>query len=162
MTRRNTSGMSCAGSYRTLRDGALEGRFSRHFVPGYDRVVPPGQDVLFSGRLEIRGPESQLERVVKCPGGRCDRSLARRHEVPEAEPPRKGRPVGCGVTVSRRFRKRSMTTRNTSGISSPDHTVPYGTVVWEGPFPALRAGLRSGCPSGTGCVVLREIGNPRS
>jgi hypothetical protein len=39
----NTSGMSCARSYRNLRDDALEGRFSRHFVPGYDRVVPPGQ-----------------------------------------------------------------------------------------------------------------------
>jgi hypothetical protein len=40
---------SCVRSYRTLRDGALERRFPRHFVPGYDRVVPPGQNVLFSG-----------------------------------------------------------------------------------------------------------------
>jgi hypothetical protein len=24
-------------SYRTLRDGSFEGRFSRHFVPGYDQ-----------------------------------------------------------------------------------------------------------------------------
>jgi hypothetical protein len=29
-------------SYRTLRDGSLGWRFSRHFVPGYDRTVPPG------------------------------------------------------------------------------------------------------------------------
>jgi hypothetical protein len=29
-------------SYRTLRDGSLEGRIPRHFVPGYDRLVPPG------------------------------------------------------------------------------------------------------------------------
>jgi hypothetical protein len=33
----------CARSYRTLRDGSLGGRFSRHFVPGYYRTVPPGQ-----------------------------------------------------------------------------------------------------------------------
>jgi hypothetical protein len=31
------------GSDRTLRDGSLEVALSRHFVPGYDRVVPPGQ-----------------------------------------------------------------------------------------------------------------------
>ena len=36
-------------SYRTLRHGSFEERCSRHFVPGYDRVVPPGQDVVFSG-----------------------------------------------------------------------------------------------------------------
>jgi hypothetical protein len=29
-------------SYRTLRDGSFEGRFSRHFVPGYDRCRPSG------------------------------------------------------------------------------------------------------------------------
>jgi hypothetical protein len=39
---RNTSGISYARSYRTLRDGPFEGRFPRHFVPGYDRTVPPG------------------------------------------------------------------------------------------------------------------------
>jgi hypothetical protein len=47
ITRRNTS-LSCAQSYRTLRDGSLEGRCSRPFVPGFDRVVPTGQYVLFS------------------------------------------------------------------------------------------------------------------
>jgi hypothetical protein len=30
-------------SYRALRDGSFGRRFSRHFVPGYDRTVPPGQ-----------------------------------------------------------------------------------------------------------------------
>jgi hypothetical protein len=30
-------------SYRTLRDGSFRWRFSRHFVPGYDRTVPPGR-----------------------------------------------------------------------------------------------------------------------
>src|SRR6202046_5474651 len=29
-------------SYRTLRDGSFEGRFPRHFVPGYDRCRPSG------------------------------------------------------------------------------------------------------------------------
>ena len=40
---RNASGISRARSYRTLRDGSFEGRFPRHFVPGYDRFVPPGR-----------------------------------------------------------------------------------------------------------------------
>ena len=31
-----------ARSYRTLRDGSFEGRFPRHFVPGYDRCCPYG------------------------------------------------------------------------------------------------------------------------
>jgi hypothetical protein len=30
-------------SYRTLRDGSLGWRCSRHFVPGYDRIVPQGR-----------------------------------------------------------------------------------------------------------------------
>ena len=34
--------ISYARSYRTLRDGSFEGRFSRHFVPGYDRGCPYG------------------------------------------------------------------------------------------------------------------------
>jgi hypothetical protein len=29
-------------SCRTLRDGSFEGRFPRHFVPGYDRCRPSG------------------------------------------------------------------------------------------------------------------------
>ena len=37
---RDTSGISRARSYRTLRDGSLEGRLPRHFVPGYDRCRP--------------------------------------------------------------------------------------------------------------------------
>ena len=31
------------GSHRTLRDGLFVGACSRHFVPGYDRTVPPGR-----------------------------------------------------------------------------------------------------------------------
>jgi hypothetical protein len=33
-------GLAAPRSYRTLRDGSFEGRFPRHFVPGYDRTVP--------------------------------------------------------------------------------------------------------------------------
>ena len=29
-------------SHRTLGDGSLDWGFPRHFVPGYDRIVPPG------------------------------------------------------------------------------------------------------------------------
>src|SRR6202030_1082326 len=42
MSTRNTSGIRCARSYRTLRDGSFAGRFPRHFVPGYDRCCPSG------------------------------------------------------------------------------------------------------------------------
>jgi len=35
--------INCTRSDRTLRDGSFEGRFPRHFVPGYDRRVPPGR-----------------------------------------------------------------------------------------------------------------------
>ena len=40
---KNPVGSASPRSYRTLRDGSLEGRFPRHFVPGYDQPVPPGQ-----------------------------------------------------------------------------------------------------------------------
>src|ERR1700704_1711922 len=46
---RNTSGIGCARSYRTLRDGTFEGHFPRHFVPGYDHAVPPGQNTFSPG-----------------------------------------------------------------------------------------------------------------
>jgi hypothetical protein len=36
-------GRQTLGSYRTLRDGTLIPRFSRHFMPGYYHSVPPGQ-----------------------------------------------------------------------------------------------------------------------
>jgi hypothetical protein len=41
------------------------GAFPRHFMPGYDRVVPPGQDVSFSGirilLVVILGPRFSVE-----------------------------------------------------------------------------------------------------
>src|ERR1700675_512785 len=55
---------SCARLYRTLRDGSFEGRFPRHFVPGYDRCCPYGTRlqtfrnsiylVLFAQGLDVR------------------------------------------------------------------------------------------------------------
>jgi hypothetical protein len=36
---------------RALRDGSLDWRCPRHFVPGYDRTVPPGQSPCPTGRF---------------------------------------------------------------------------------------------------------------
>jgi hypothetical protein len=80
-------------------------------------------------------PEGTL---LPVPEGRSDRSLAR------PAPPQKSRPVGHGL-IGAGMRTDSMigvislpeknmahlSTRNTSGRgSAPDHTVPYGTVLW--------------------------------
>jgi hypothetical protein len=71
--------------------------------------------------------------------------------------PDKASPVGYGVTVSRRFRRRSIGTRDTSGIgcARSDRTLRDGS--FGGRSQALRARLRSGCPSGTVGVVSREM-----
>jgi hypothetical protein len=42
------------------------------------------------------------------------------------------------------------------GLAAPDHTVPYGTVLWRTLSQALRARLRSVCPYGTGLQTLRN------
>jgi hypothetical protein len=42
------------------------------------------------------------------------------------------------------------------GLATPDHTVPYGTVLSRTLSQALRARLRSVCPYGTG---LQRAGN---
>jgi hypothetical protein len=63
----NTSVIGCARSYRTLRDGTFEGPFPRHFVPGYDRVVPSG-----------RGPAGGLS-SFKCPGASCLATISLSH-----------------------------------------------------------------------------------
>jgi hypothetical protein len=44
------------GSYRTLRDGFLGGRFPRHFVPGYDHAVPLGRNTRNLMRWTGRDP----------------------------------------------------------------------------------------------------------
>ena len=59
---RNTCGISCARSYRTLRDGSFDGRFPRHFVPGYDQPVPPGQS-----HSPIEGPCIKLALMGNSP-----------------------------------------------------------------------------------------------
>ena len=60
---RNTCGISCARSYRTLRDGSFGVRCPRHFVPGYDHAVPPGQEASFSGVASIQKTISSRGRV---------------------------------------------------------------------------------------------------
>jgi hypothetical protein len=56
--------------YRTLRDGSLGWCFPWHFVPGYDRIVPPGHNSSLSRYASLatialtRGgenPEKSLE-----------------------------------------------------------------------------------------------------
>jgi hypothetical protein len=43
-------------SHRTLQDGSFGLRNSRHFVPGYHRLVPPGQNLCFFDNLLGRSP----------------------------------------------------------------------------------------------------------
>src|ERR1700674_2168457 len=46
-----TSSTRCAHgheAYRSLRDGSFGMRCPRHFVPGYDHAVPPGQNTFQS------------------------------------------------------------------------------------------------------------------
>jgi hypothetical protein len=42
------------------------------------------------------------------------------------------------------------------GLAAPDHTVPYGTDFSEDASQALRAWLRSYCPSGTKYIFRAE------
>ena len=88
------------------------------------------------------------------------------------------------ISVSRSFRKRSIPLSSSSnhighgpfkkstwppkearctfrretsmGLPAPDHTVPYGTVFLRTLSQALRARLRSVCPSGTGLQTVRN------
>ena len=47
---KNPYRISCARSYRTLRDGSFGGSFPRHFVPGYDRTCPSGTKTIRSSK----------------------------------------------------------------------------------------------------------------
>src|ERR1700726_1096574 len=49
---KNTSGISCTRSYRTLRDGSFEGTLSQALRPGYDRCCPSG-DCRTSAKNEL-------------------------------------------------------------------------------------------------------------
>src|SRR5580704_9122480 len=75
-------------SYRTLRDGSFEGRFSRHFVPGYDRLS------LRDAPADISQQPLAKACCENVPEGRCDRSLARSAWKSATL---KSRPVGYGV-----------------------------------------------------------------
>jgi hypothetical protein len=66
---------------------------------------------------------------------RRDGAIVARLEVPGTAPPRKYRPVGYGVTISRRSRKWSMTTRNTSGIGCARSYRTLRDGSFEGAFP---------------------------
>jgi hypothetical protein len=44
-----------------------------------------------------------------------------------------------------------------SRIAVTDHTVPYGTVLSVALYQALRARLRSRCPSGTKYILRADI-----
>jgi hypothetical protein len=56
------SGISCAQSYRTLRDGSFEGGFPRHFVPWLLSAVPPGQDPFKEG-CAARDPSLEMSKL---------------------------------------------------------------------------------------------------
>src|SRR3984893_6910941 len=96
-------------SYRPLRYVSFGWRFSRHFVPGYDRTVPPGQldnsqqalarcCCLSQGdRHLLRLEKSTLLLRMSASASRrddTDRSLAR---SAWENVPRKNRPVGYGM-----------------------------------------------------------------
>jgi hypothetical protein len=55
-----------AQSDRTLRDGSFEVALSRHFVPGYDRTVPPE---LEAKPLRLRGNKSSQTSLNFAPFG---------------------------------------------------------------------------------------------
>ena len=48
---------------------------------------------------------------------------------------------------------RALSTKNTLGLGAPDHTIPCGTIPFQGTLSqALRARLRSVCPTGHACT----------
>src|ERR1700730_11008033 len=113
---RNTSGISCSRSYRTLRDGSFEGRCPRHFVPGYDRCCPYG-DCRTSAKNELFSCFWTIKTACPPFKNACTGILERRlfqngqsptapvgttpivasHEVPGKASPRKNRSVGYGM-----------------------------------------------------------------
>jgi hypothetical protein len=52
--------------------------------------------------------------------------------------------------------RNALSTTKTSEISAPDHALPYGTVLSGSLSQALRAWLRSCCPSGTKYILRVE------
>jgi hypothetical protein len=51
-------------SYRTLRDGSFGVRCPRHFVPGYDRAVPPGPVLILPSYRPVCFGGKELSKVT--------------------------------------------------------------------------------------------------
>ena len=70
-------------SHRTLRDGSFGAAQSRHFVPGYDRTVPPGQSASRRDNTDRSLARSAWENVLrKRPSCRVRYDWAHRPFVP--------------------------------------------------------------------------------
>src|SRR6202035_5517903 len=83
------------------------------------------------------------------PEGQADSSQAR---SAWESVPRKYRPVGYGMigrSQSQRYFSWKWAPCRIGAHTCTNHTVPYGTALWVGATQALRAWLRSCCPSGT-------------
>ena len=89
------------------------------------------------------------------------------HEVPGTAPPQKNRPVGRGmlgrgpnhrVERARRDFCGRLITPIVESVRVPARIRPYptGRLLWGGGSQALRARLRSHCPSGTKAIRRRE------
>ncbi len=109
---------------------------SRRYHQTIDRISLLGlQSDVHSGRAaSVIVPGSYLKPCDEM--SLRDRAIVACHEVPGTAPPRKDPPVGCDVTVSRKFRKRSITTRNTFGINcAPGSYRALRDGSFEGRFP---------------------------
>ena len=107
---------------------------------------------------------------------RRDGAIVAWHEVPGTAPP-KSRPVGYGLIragvrtdsigsdeISNTKYIASLKKHGTHlrrkiplGLAAPDHTVPDGTVLSRTLSKALRARLRSCCPSGTKYILRANL-----
>ena len=165
---RNTSEVSCARSYRTLRDGSFEGHFSQALHARLRSGCPYG----------TRWQTFRKQHLAKacCEMSRRDGAIVAWHEVLGTAPPQKSRPVGCGViragvptdsmiglTIFRGRRssdtnrskrvlglpketRRTLRPTYPRGLAAPDHTVPYGTVLSRGAVPGTSCQATIGLP----------------
>ena len=77
------------GTFTLLLVRTFRRTFPRHFVPGYDRVVP-------AGRAFRHFAMASLIKAC-CEMSRRDGAIVAWHEVPGTAPPQKSRPVGYGL-----------------------------------------------------------------
>jgi hypothetical protein len=139
--------------------------FSRHFVPGYDRTVSPGQ---FATAFSLMLLRNVCRRV---PEGQYDRSLAR---SAWKSVPRKNRPVGYGMIgcegrPGRLSRALNPYTGSTRDFSEAEHQALRTPVLSElvGWDPDGDAGANESmrfilhlnpCPAGGGIVSMWSPG----